>query len=203
VQHVSFSADGRWLATSVKEQYGKGGSHNWDLRMEMFVWNTANGLPVACMTDKGSPSNETMRSQGGEAVCSNLKETRHADLLSEAPHWKNSLKESKESLNSNDGRWQAERGNQGLALTFMEGNTGRQVALLMPGSAVSDAAFTPDSRWLVTAEDNLITVWPLKPADMIDAACARLRRQDLTPDERKVYSSDGKLQQTCSPKSQR
>jgi hypothetical protein len=95
----------------------------------------------------------------------------------------------------------ADNSNNGVFLNFKEVNIVRQVAQLMQIASVSvnDLTFTPDSRWLVTAEDHMVTLWPLKVSDMVDAACSRLRRRDLTLDEWKRYFSDEKLQPTCVP----
>jgi WD40 repeat protein/energy-coupling factor transporter ATP-binding protein EcfA2 len=203
VYGLSFSPDGRWLATRTaqrpRRRYTSG-----PFREEMFVWNIETAVPVACKTEEGVPTNETMRSAGtqGGVVCSDLREAGQQALLLEAHNWNESLESkqtSRDSLVSDDGRWQAERKDEGLALNFKEGNTSRQVAQLVPVSGVHDMAFTPDSRWLVVAEYNTVKLWPLKSADMIDAACARLRRHDLTSDEWKLFISDEKLQPTCSP----
>src|SRR5205085_7998174 len=99
---------------------------------------------------------------------------------------------------SPDGRWSVENDN-GVKLIFHEGETKRPVATLMPGVSPGSRTFTPDSRWLIFAEDKSVRLWPLEPAGMIDAACARLRRRDLTDKEWEPYNSDKKLQ-PCSQK---
>jgi WD40 repeat protein len=44
-------------------------------------------------------------------------------------------------------------------------------------------AFSPDSKWLVTAsDDGVARIWPLDRTAMITESCARLNR-DLSPDD--------------------
>lgn len=64
------------------------------------------------------------------------------------------------------------------------------------------AAFSPDSRWLATAESaedgtraGMLRVWPLRAADLIAEACARVGR-NLKPSEWKGYP-DKPFPRTC------
>jgi len=95
---------------------------------------------------------------------------------------------------SPDGRWSVENAN-GTLLRFYEGKNERPVATLMSGAWT----FTPDSRWLLINGNGTVGLWPLGQAGMIDAACARVRRRDLTEDERKQYVTDGLSRPTCAP----
>jgi hypothetical protein len=49
--------------------------------------------------------------------------------------------------------------------------------------AVTNMAFSPDSKWLVTTgDDGFARIWTLDRAEMIAESCARLKR-DLSPDD--------------------
>ena len=204
IQGVAFSPDGSWLAVRTKEQYRM--HHKGAFREEMYVWDMKSGLPVTCITDTGKPllsANGSTQSSADvkEVVCSDVRADGREALLAEARAWKESLKIERSSDASYDGRWVAENANKGVILNFKEGNIVRQVAQLMKNTSVTvtDLTFTPDSRWLVTAEDHIVKLWPLKAADMISAACERLRRRNLTLDEWKQHFSGEKLQPTCVP----
>jgi WD40 repeat protein len=205
VSSISFNQDGQWLAVRTRAKYGA--RHHVKVRVEMYVWNTASGLPAACMLETGepAPSTKELTTDAG-VICSDVKGGGQKALLSEAQRWKELLHVNERNYRqyqypSPDGRWLADLAdaNNRIVLSFKEGNAMRQVAKFENTSA-DDLIFTPDGRWLVSTEGGMVKVWPLQPADMIDEACTRLRRLDLTSDERKTYLSRGQLLMTCSPK---
>lgn len=204
VATVFFSFDGRWMDVNTVGRFQWASHHGYDVRKRTYVWDTNKGSLAACMTDTGAYSqnqitDEESRSRGD--LCPEVKGNQQPALLSEVPNWKEALTFDVQSVTA-DGLWSADGQGSSIVLSLKEGNTSRQVASFTPGGSARYFTFTPDSRWLVIADDREITRWPLKPADMIDEACSRLRRRDLTLDEWKQYFSGEKLQPTC-PVSQR
>jgi WD40 repeat protein len=205
VRKVSFSPDGRWLAAETADSYRSGsGGHLYLRRERTYVWETKTGLPVACRTDRDDYSQsersplESMDNR--RAVCPEVKTNQQLALLPEVPNWKQVLESDELASISPDGLWSVEaKYNRDITLSLKDGKTSRQVAGFTPDGSVKDLAFSPDSRWLVIGSDKAVILWPLKAADMIDEACKRLRRRDLTLDEWKRYFSGEKVQPTCAP----
>jgi len=199
VSEVFFSPEGKWLAVrTLQERHTPHSSYR---RLRTYVWDT-NGLQVACRTEEVSRSENAMAEppDAKGLVCSESKTQQQLSLLSEASKWKQVLKSNELASTSQDDLWSVEVANPEIKLSFKDGKTSRQVAAFTPDGSVKDLAFSPDSRWLVVGTHNAVLLWPLKPADMIDEACNRLRRRDLTVDEWKQYFSGQKLQSTCSQK---
>jgi len=205
VRKVSFSPDGRWLAAETADRYQSGsGGHVYLARERTYVWETNTGVPVACKTDHDDYSQSKLfpleRIDNRAAACPEIKTNQQPALLSQVPNWKQVLKSDELAGTSQDGLWSVEvKYKQDITLSLKDGKTSRQVAGFSPEGSVKDFAFSPDSRWLVIGSDHAVILWPLKPADMIDLACGRLRRRDLTLDEWKQYFSGEKLQPTCAP----
>jgi hypothetical protein len=193
---MAFSPDGQWLAVFVK---GKNHGEHVIKPSEIHIWNTSDWTPAACKDDSPPPDDGTQTQR--HDVCPDVKAVGREIALSEVLRWKETpghdpLKETPglrpgEYL-SPDGRWSVENSN-GVLLRFNEGKNERPIATLMYGAWT----FTPDSRWLLIYGGGAVGLWPLERAAMIDAACARLRRRDLTDNERKDYISDGGTQPTC------
>lgn len=197
VSEVFFSPDGRWMGVRTFGHYlGGSGRHIPVERERTYVWDTSTGLPMACRTDKDETL--TTSSNAPAAVCPEISGNQQRALLSQVPNWKEVLRFAGLTSASLDGHWLVES-EGGVKLSEVDGKTSRQVATLMPGASVEAMTFSRDSRWLVIADDDSLTLWPLKPTDMINAACERLRRRDLTLDEWKRYFSGEKLQPTCVP----
>jgi WD40 repeat protein len=192
VSGVAFSPDGKWLAALVKGAYPS--SHQLN-PSEIHIWNTSNWTPAACRddADRGAKSvgDSQAPSHWKDAVCANVKEARHEVPQSEVQRWKESSGLDPTPSASPDGRWVVQAGN-GINLFF---ENSLPFATLMPGASPGSWTFTPDSRWLVVAEGKTVAIWPLERTKMIDAACARLRRRNLTEDE--WHFADNKLQ-PCS-----
>lgn len=204
VRKVSFSPDGSWLAAETADGYRPGTRRTYLRRERTYVWETKTGLPVACRTDSDdysqSEPSPLEKVDKRKAVCPEIKGNQQLALLAEVPNWKQVLKPDELVGTSQDGLWSVEvKYHRDLKLSLKDGQTSRQVAGFTPDGGIKDLAFTPDSRWLVIGSDNAVILWPLKPADMIDEACKRLRRRDLTPDEWKQYFS-GEKQPTCPTK---
>src|SRR5882724_4262501 len=208
VRKVSFSPDGRWLAVAAIDSYQSGsGGHEYLPRERTYIWETKTGLPVACRTDldKYSDSERSVleKVDNRKAECPEIKTNQQPALLTEVPNWKQVLRPDELASTSQDGLWSVEaKYNRDISLSLKDGKTSRQVAGFTPEGSLKDLAFSPDSRWLVIGSDKAVILWPLKATDMIEEACKRLRRRDLTLDEWKQYFSGEKLQPTC-PVSQR
>jgi WD40 repeat protein len=203
VQNVSFSPDGRWLAVRSSGRYRSPSRHAFYVRERTYVWDLKTGLPAACATDQDTYSkaeNDPLDPNRREAVCPDSKGVGQQALLAQVPQWKESQEFNLISV-TKDGRWSVTR-EKDLTLNLKDGITSRQVARLMSGESRNASTFTPDGRWLVVAGENSLAIRPLQPVDMIQAACNRLRRRDLSADEWKQYFSGEKLERTCPLKIQ-
>ena len=83
-------------------------------------------------------------------------------------------------LTSPDGAWTVthEFGGDSIELSV-----GDRPGVKHRAGAVTNMAFSPDSKWLVTAsDDGVARIWPLDRTAMITESCARLNR-DLSPDD--------------------
>lgn len=194
VEAAAFSSDGTWVAALVTGDYLTI-SHHERKPSKIYIWHTSDGTPAACKEEPqnaGADSPQTP-TRWTYAVCASVGGATQEIPLSAVQQWKESPGLNSMSQASPDGRWAVE--DNGTTLIFNEGQISRRVATLMFGA---DAwTFTPDSRWLVVAGDGAVRLWPLDPADMIDAACARLRRRALTTDE---WHFTDKWLQPCSIK---
>jgi dipeptidyl aminopeptidase/acylaminoacyl peptidase len=198
VKKMAFSPDGQWLAVFVK-----GDNHGEHVIKpnEVHIWNTSDWTSAACKDDEPRPADDTQQSR--YSVCADVKGAEREVALSEVLRWKETpgpdpLKDTRgpggEDYVSPDGLWSVVNRGLALQLFYAEGG-GRPVATLMRGALT----FTPDSRWLLVYEGGNVGLWPLERARMIDAACARLHRRDLTEEERRQYISDGGTEATCAP----
>src|SRR5207253_6522466 len=134
--------------------------------------------------------NDSLSAAWAEAVCDEVKGSGRGVTLSEVHRWREALTDDTSSDASKDGLWSVENDKGVWRLLFHEEKTERQVVELMLGASLGGWTFTPDSRWLVVSGGGEVGLWPLERARMIDAACSRLRRRDLSADERKRYISD-------------
>ncbi|HEX6647972.1 MAG TPA: TIR domain-containing protein [Pyrinomonadaceae bacterium] len=191
---VVISADSQRLAVWVAKRRNR----HLNSQDEVFLWETATAKPITCVDDErfepanlpGQPA-DFLRA----AVCSNVQGVSKRSSLSQVAKWKAPLEYNLIPDTSPNGLWSLKAGainsQDGLQLHFNEGKTARQVTTLTQRVYPRRWTFTPNSRWVVVAEDEMIRLWPLTTADMIDVACARLRRRDLADDE--WHFSDKKL----------
>jgi WD40 repeat protein len=83
-------------------------------------------------------------------------------------------------------------------VSLAEVSSGREVDVLPHDGAITDLAFSVDSRWLATAsEDCTVRIWALKKDDLIEQACARLTR-NLSREEWQKYMGNEPYLPTCS-----
>ena len=185
VAKVSFSPDSKRLAVWVAKRRTRhlGGQD------EIFLWETASAKPVACVDDVPfEPAN--MPGQPPDffrpAVCSKVDDAKQRGSLSAALKWKPPVEYNLIPDRSPNGLWSLKAGattQDGLQLHFNEGDTSRYVATLGQRVLPPRWTFTPNSNWVVLANEEMIRVWPLTTNDMIDAACSRLRRRELADQE--------------------
>jgi len=195
VNKVAFSSDSRWLAAEVESKLQI--SSHLRAPNEIYIWDAASGTPVACKAnDKDTESaNEPEPSSTfpEQTVCSKVTGAKQEIGLAAIRKWKEPLEFNLISGASPDNLWSV-GDNNGAVLNYNEEKTSVQVAQLMQGYWT----FTPDSSWLVIAGGNRVSLWPLNSSGMIDEACGRLHRRDLTLDEWKQHFSAEKLQPTCT-----
>jgi WD40 repeat protein len=201
VNKVFFSPDGGWLGVQSLGRYRWWSHHGYDDRKRTYIWDTSNGSPVACRTDTDISDRiekESDTKDNRRLVCPEIKSNPQSALLAEVATWKATLQFNQRTV-TRDGLWSGEYVD-GIQLRLKEGIGARYVATFPSGPSTKDFTFTPDNRWIVVASDKYFTIWPLKPADMIEVACGRLRRRDLSADEWKRYFSGEKVEPTCASK---
>ncbi|HVP50234.1 MAG TPA: TIR domain-containing protein [Candidatus Bathyarchaeia archaeon] len=115
-------------------------------------------------------------------------------LLREAAGWPSATKSRNVSADNN---WIFDLNRWSPTLVLREAATNREIAMLEHDGDVIDAAFSPQSRWLITSsEGGAIRLWPLKQDDLAAQAC-RLLPRNLTSDEWKEFQMDGPYRKTC------
>lgn len=197
VKKVSFSPDGMSLAVQVAGDYRPRPVQRITLHRERtYLWDVKTSSPLACRTDKDET--ETTPSDAPAVGCPAIKGNGQQALLSQIPDWKEPVAFAGLTDASQDGSWEFIQVIGAPVLVHKVGKTGRQVASMLYGM-VTASTFTRDNRWLVIADERSLMLWPLQTADMIDAACRRLHRHELTLDEWKEYFSGDKVLPTCAP----
>ncbi|MEM7348951.1 MAG: hypothetical protein AAF485_32385 [Chloroflexota bacterium] len=95
---------------------------------------------------------------------------------------------------SPDGDWLVVNANR-----ILNTKTGREVSRI-PNKNAYRAAFSADNRWMATGSlisgNDYISIWAWRPTDLIDRACARLRR-NLTKEEWNDYLGGEPYRATC------
>ncbi|HEX6730214.1 MAG TPA: hypothetical protein VF074_09400, partial [Pyrinomonadaceae bacterium] len=201
VKEVFFSPNGKLLAVKTGGQRSSSRVRALEYRKRTYVWNLDERLLVACKTDEDTfTQSETKTTQSDPAVadCPAMTGKQQEALLSEIVNWRKSLELNPSSGTSPDSHWSVES-NDRVELNFIEGTVRRTVATLTQQNQLDYWSFIQDSRWLLTAEGNTIGLWPLNSNSMIEEACKRLVRRDLTADEWKLYFAGEKLYPTCAP----
>ncbi|HVD94821.1 MAG TPA: TIR domain-containing protein [Candidatus Limnocylindria bacterium] len=176
---VLFSPDGKWIALQTR-RHAPGGAHG-DL-MTTRVFELATRRVVAWLTHTNLlnvPASEL--TSGGD-----LK------LVANAASWAE-MRLGGRSAKSSDGRWETfnQKG------TLIDAQLQRPAEIAQHDGPVTDAAFSPNGRWLVTSsEDRTVCVWPLRTEDLLPEVMPRLQR-NLTYAEWQQSFSDQPYQKTC------
>ena len=137
-----------------------------------------------------------VESRGREDDFPSAKEGGQSALLSIIDTWKAVNVKKEDEVASPDVLWKAEK--TGRIVSLKEAWHGEALSELAHGGDVWDLGFSPDSRWLITASaDHTARVWPLRPDDMIEEACARLTRNLKQEEEWKQYMRGKPLRKTC------
>ena len=85
------------------------------------------------------------------------------------------------------------------SVQLSESNSNAELAKVHHDGKVTDLAYSPDGRWLVTSSnDGTVRMWPLWTEDLIREACVRLLPRNLSKEEWKRYFGDIPYRETCS-----
>jgi WD40 repeat protein len=175
---VSFSPDGQWMSTWTAPYLARGLGLVEPTTTRIYeaatgrraAWQSHadEDLKKNPMFGRRSPEMRDVEDSGGAPQGGRI------DLLRQEASWKAVRIDKPAAVTSPDRQWRAVMRSGDLSLEDIASE--REV----PGPAfgeVHDFAFSPDSRWLVTAgEDKTVRVWPLSPLDRIEQACRRLTR---------------------------
>jgi hypothetical protein len=180
VDGISFSPDGKWIA--LKSSSGRHGSVT-----TIRVFELATRRAAGWFTDPASSN--VPRSQitsGGDQK-----------LVGNSASWP-TIRLGGQAAKSSDGRWITDPWRdpwKGLTLT--DAQLQRPAVIVQHDGKVTDAAFSPNGRWLATAsEDRSVCMWPLWAEDLLPLARLRLQR-NLTYDEWWQAFENGPYSKTC------
>jgi WD40 repeat protein/tetratricopeptide (TPR) repeat protein/tRNA A-37 threonylcarbamoyl transferase component Bud32 len=175
VQHAVFSPDGARVLTGSQAKDDTLGAAR--------IWETATGKPLTRPLDLPEPVVQVAFSPDGTCFLTrSLHEVRLWDtasgltLLSGA--LQHPISEAKEIL-----------GRQGLHPFLRSRGNG----------LVSDAAFSPDGRWMATAADDGVRIWDVQAAQQGQTAFVQAAQQALPP----LLHSRGASSVTFSPEGRR
>ena len=199
IEKVAVSPDGKYVLTQTERRTQRAVL----VRPTMDrVWETSTGKEVAWRSledednNKSSASRPPVESRREEDDFPSAKEGGPSALLSTVDTWKAVSLKKEEDVASPDGLWKAEKA--GRIILLKEAAHEQTLSELTHDGDVWDFAFSPDSRWLITASaDHAARVWALKPNDMIDEACARLTRNLKQEEEWKQYMRGKPFRKTC------
>lgn len=199
IERVAISPDGKYVLTRTERRTQRAVL----IRPTMDrVWETSTGKEVAWRSledednNKSSASRPPVESRREEDDFPPAKEGGPSELLSVADMWKSVSLKKEDEVASPDGLWKAEK--VGQIIKLKEASHGETLSELAHDGDIWDLAFSPDSRWLITASaDHTARVWALKPNDMIDEACARLTRNLKQEEEWKQYMRGKPFRKTC------
>ena len=198
ISRLAVSPDGKYVLTRTAHRRQRAVL----LRPTMDrVWETSTGKEVAWRSlededNKVLAYRPPVESRSEEDDFPLEKEGGPSALLSMADMWKPVSLKKEDEVASLDGLWKAEK--VGQIIKLKEASHDETLSELAHDGDVWDLAFSPDSRWLVTASaDHTARVWPLRPNDMIDEACARLTRNLKQEEEWKQYMRGKPFRKTC------
>ncbi|HKP87714.1 MAG TPA: TIR domain-containing protein [Blastocatellia bacterium] len=98
---------------------------------------------------------------------------------------------------SRDGKYLAVASGDVRVFENWDKRAAREVAQLPHrDEIISAVGFAPDSRYMITATGNVIRIWFLRPADLIDEACSRLTR-NLSKEEWSTIMPGVPFNRTC------
>jgi WD40 repeat protein len=179
---VAFSPDGRFVATRTPRQNQRAVL----VRPTMTrVFDLATGGEVAWKSHEKELDAPTFRRPAGQEP--KAFEGGRTDVLAEAARWP-WIKLKASELRSDDGRWWIRGGGD---LSDQERRTRQSLGSL-------DAfAFVGGGRWLATAKDGTVSLWPLRFDDLRDETCRRVTRNLKREEEWRRYVGST-YERTCA-----
>jgi len=198
IEKLAVSPDGKYVLTRTYHRTQRAVL----LRPTMDrVWETSTGKEVAWRSleeedNKLSTYRPSVESRSQEDDFPPAKEGGSSALLSVMDTWKTVSLKKEDEVASPDGLWKAKK--VGANILLKEAAHEKTLSELAHDGDVWDLAFSPDSRWLITASaDHAAHLWSLKPDDMVDEACARLTRNLKQEEEWNQYLRGRPFRKTC------
>ena len=200
-----FSPDSRWLAASTV----LGNVFIWDLQANDLAASQITLGDGQAMSTAFSPDGRWL-AVGGSDKTTYLWETAH---LTEAPR---SLLGQNAAVNrlvfSPDSKWLATSGVLGgsgglymlpehfedptVLLWDMEQSAPAPLTVRSPARSLTAEGFSPDTRWLITYNEDGLQLWQVKADELISKACDVAGR-NLTSAEWQQYLSNQEYRKTC------
>jgi len=191
VETISFSPDGRWLAIRTK----RANQRTHLVRpSKTRIWDLAElRKEIAWMTHP----DEDYRQIGGLQSDSRITASARGDakLLAAVASWSR-IRKAEEASTSADNRWLLSK--FGGEIGVRDKQTEQlEIDAVKQQATILDAVFSPDGRWLVTANaDQMVRVWPLWTDDLLAQAMPRLHR-NLTYEEWRQAFENEPYSKTC------
>jgi WD40 repeat protein/tetratricopeptide (TPR) repeat protein/tRNA A-37 threonylcarbamoyl transferase component Bud32 len=149
INHVSFSSDGRWVATTSEDLTAR-------------VWDVATGLPVAPPLRHTTYVLKAAFSPDGRFLATACADgaARIWDLSAAKPNvsWSSA---AKIHALSPDTRYVVALADADRAVSLLDSRTGRCDYTWRPGTTVGYASFSPDSRLVVACADKTAQLWEI------------------------------------------
>jgi WD40 repeat protein len=179
VEKICFSPDGKWIAAQTRRRVPDAHGYLWTRRV--FELSTRNAVGWNTRADVlNVPSSEL--TSGGDLI-----------LVESSESWP-TVRIGGNSEKSSDGRWRTSFGEE---FKLVDAQSERPADIVQHDGSITDATFSPNGRWLVTAsEDCTVRVWPLWAEDLLPPVRLHLQR-NLTYDEWRQAFENEPYSKTC------
>jgi len=186
---ISFSPDSRYLITASEKD-------------DLYIWEAGSGRQVRVF--EGSGNQPFAFSPGGGLLAvetgRNITRVWNVDKWQEVVSLKH-MAAVKAVIFSADAKFLATAEDDGTARIW-DASKWQEVSAMNYGKSRGQVVFSSNLRYLATAEEAASSwllapeLWPLRPADLIEQACARLTR-NLTLEEWELYLPGKAPHKTC------
>jgi WD40 repeat protein len=191
LESVSFSKDGRYLATTTLDAVAR----IWDLQSGKELLRRRHPEFIRALAF--SPDGRALAIANGESGARLWSVTTGEELSRVAAGEDVSFLQY-----SADGRYLMTSSAAGL-IRLWEPDTGRELARIQEGASPEAVLLSPDGRYAATAREDSeagtlsYSLYLWRPEDLIEQACARLRRNLSRAEWRQYVGSGEPYRETC------